>query len=74
MANINKHRTRKGMLFMATFTIRGKNVEITPALRDYVEKRIGKVTRYFKEVGEISALHLSCFSLSFHSYKMEADG
>ena len=56
MANINKHRTRKGMLFMATFTIRGKNVEITPALRDYVEKRIGKVTRYFKEVGEISAL------------------
>ena len=41
---------------MATFTIRGKNVEITPALRDYVEKRIGKVTRYFKEVGEISAL------------------
>ena len=41
---------------MATFTIRGKNVEITPALKDYVEKRIGKVTRYFKEVGEISVL------------------
>lgn len=41
---------------MAAFTIRGKNVEITPALRDYVEKRIGKVTRYFKEVGEISVL------------------
>ncbi|MDD3114993.1 MAG: ribosome-associated translation inhibitor RaiA [Anaerovibrio sp.] len=41
---------------MATFTIRGKNVEITPALRDYVEKRIGKVTRYFKEVGDISVL------------------
>lgn len=41
---------------MATFTIRGKNVEITPALREYVEKRIGKVTRYFKEVGEISVL------------------
>lgn len=56
MANIGNHRTRKGMLFMATFTIRGKNVEITPALRDYVEKRIGKVTRYFKEVGEISVL------------------
>ena len=44
------------MCCMAAFTIRGKNVEVTPALRDYVEKRIGKVTRYFKEVGEISVL------------------
>lgn len=51
------HRiSRKGMCCMAAFTIRGKNVEITPALKDYVEKRIGKVTRYFKEVGEISVL------------------
>jgi putative sigma-54 modulation protein len=41
---------------MTTFTIRGKNVEITPALRDYVEKRIGKITRYFDSVGEISVL------------------
>ena len=41
---------------MPAFTIRGNNVEITPALKEYVEKRIGKVTRYFKEVGEISAL------------------
>lgn len=44
------------MLFMASFTIRGKNVEITPALKDYVEKRIGKITRYFDAVGEISVL------------------
>ncbi|MDY3741062.1 MAG: ribosome-associated translation inhibitor RaiA [Selenomonadaceae bacterium] len=41
---------------MAAFTIRGKNVEITPAIREYVEKRIGKVTKYFDEVGEISVL------------------
>lgn len=41
---------------MATFTIRGKNVEITPALREYVEKRVGKVTKYFDSVGEISVL------------------
>lgn len=41
---------------MATFTVRGKNIEITPALRDYVEKRVGKVTKYFENVGEISAL------------------
>ena len=41
---------------MATFTVRGKNVEITPALRDYVEKRVGKITKYFDNIGEISVL------------------
>lgn len=41
---------------MATFTIRGKNIEITAALREYVEKKVGKVTKYFDTVGEITAL------------------
>lgn len=41
---------------MATFTVRGKNIEITPALKEYVEKRIGKVTRYFDTVGEITVI------------------
>ncbi len=41
---------------MATFTIRGKNMEVTPALRDYVEKRVGKVMKYFDNVGEITVL------------------
>ena len=44
------------MGFMATFTIRGKNIEITPALKDYVEKKVGKVTKYFDNVGAITAL------------------
>ena len=44
------------MCHMATFTVRGKNIEITPALKDYVEKRVGKVTKYFDEVGEITVL------------------
>ncbi|MBU9722266.1 MULTISPECIES: ribosome hibernation-promoting factor, HPF/YfiA family [Bacillaceae] len=29
------------------FNIRGENLEITPALRDYVEKKVGKLERYF---------------------------
>lgn len=41
---------------MATFTVRGKNIEITPSLREYVEKRVGKVTKYFENVGDISVL------------------
>ena len=41
---------------MAEFTIRGKNIEITQPLRDYVEKRVGKVTKYFDRVDNISVL------------------
>ena len=37
-------------------TVRGKNIEITPALNDYVSKRIGKVTKYFDVLGEITAV------------------
>ena len=39
---------------MAEFTIRGKNIEITEPLREYVEKRVGKVTKYFDNVEQIS--------------------
>ena len=41
---------------MTTFTIRGKNIEITFALKDYVEKRVGKVSKYFDAVSEITVL------------------
>lgn len=29
------------------FNIRGENIEVTPALRNYVEKKIGRLERYF---------------------------
>lgn len=35
-----------------TINVRGKHIEVTPALRDYVEKRVGKVTKYFTAVGD----------------------
>lgn len=31
------------------FNIRGENLEITPALRDYVEKKIGRMEKYFND-------------------------
>jgi len=37
-------------------TVRGKNIDVTPALRDYVEKRIGKITKYFNNLGEITVV------------------
>lgn len=37
-------------------TVRGKNLEITPALKEYVEKRVNKVTKYFEKTGEITVI------------------
>ena len=34
---------------MLNFNIRGENIEVTPAIRDYVEGKIEKVERYFNE-------------------------
>ena len=30
------------------FNVRGENIEVTPALREHVEKKIGKLERYFE--------------------------
>ena len=37
-------------------TVRGKNLEVTPALRSYVEKHTDKVQRYFDKSVRINAL------------------
>jgi len=34
---------------MLNFNIRGENIEVTPAIREYVEGKIEKVDRYFNE-------------------------
>ena len=36
----------KGVFYM-NYNIRGENLEVTPSLREYVEKKIGKLERYF---------------------------
>ncbi|UOE93795.1 ribosome-associated translation inhibitor RaiA [Alkalihalobacillus sp. LMS39] len=40
------------------FNIRGENLEVTPALRSYVEKKVAKLEKYF-EAGTISDVHVS---------------
>ena len=37
-----------------TVRVRGKNLEVTPALKDYVEKKVETITKQFKTVGEIT--------------------
>ncbi|SFB21626.1 MULTISPECIES: ribosome-associated translation inhibitor RaiA [unclassified Bacillus (in: firmicutes)] len=34
------------------YNIRGENLEVTPAIREYVEKKISKLERYFTETPE----------------------
>ncbi|WP_153732360.1 ribosome hibernation-promoting factor, HPF/YfiA family [Sporosarcina obsidiansis] len=34
---------------MLDFNIRGENIDVTPAIREYVEKKIDKLERYFTE-------------------------
>lgn len=36
--------------------VKGKNTVVSPALKDYIEKKIGKVTKQFKSVGDITCL------------------
>lgn len=37
------------------FNIRGKNIEITPAIRSYIEEKIGKLDKYFESADDITA-------------------
>ncbi len=55
MGNNTKQEPERGWGTMA-ITVRGKNIDITPALKDYVEKRIGKITKYFENLGEITVI------------------
>ncbi|MGM0843794.1 MAG: ribosome hibernation-promoting factor, HPF/YfiA family [Bacillota bacterium] len=34
---------------MLNYNIRGENIEVTPAIREHVENKIGKLNRYFNE-------------------------
>ena len=34
---------------MIKYSIRGENIEVTEALRDYVESKLSKVEKYFNE-------------------------
>ncbi|WP_027416179.1 ribosome hibernation-promoting factor, HPF/YfiA family [Aneurinibacillus terranovensis] len=35
------------------YNVRGENVEVTPALRDYAEKKVGRLERYFENTSSI---------------------
>lgn len=46
--------TAKGVVLVKV-QVRGKNIQVTPALREYVEKRLGKLDRFLDNMGEAIA-------------------
>ena len=40
---------------MIKFSIRGENLEVTDALRTYVEEKVAKIEKYFTEEQELNA-------------------
>ena len=43
---------------MFRYNVRGENIEVTEAIRDYVEKKVGKLERYFSYAPDDTA-HLN---------------
>ena len=37
------------------YNVRGENIEVTPAIREYVEKKISKLERYFSNTPDANA-------------------
>lgn len=40
---------------MLNYNVRGENIEVTPAIREYVQSKVGKIEKYFDEVPEANA-------------------
>ena len=55
---------------MLDFNIRGENVEVTPAIREYVEKKVEKLERYFSE-GVDATAHVNLKVYSDKQTKVE---
>ncbi|QIL46542.1 ribosome-associated translation inhibitor RaiA [Vagococcus coleopterorum] len=57
---------------MLKFNVRGENIEVTEAIRDYVEKRISKLERYFdKEKAPEATAHVNLKVYSDKNAKVE---
>ncbi|MEE5987414.1 ribosome-associated translation inhibitor RaiA [Ligilactobacillus equi] len=55
---------------MLKFNVRGENIEVTEAIRDYVEKRLSKLEKFFNYAGD-SIAHVNLKVYSDKKYKVE---
>lgn len=52
------------------YTIRGENIEVTPAIRDYIEEKVSKIERYFDREYETN-VHVNIKTYSDNTAKCE---
>ncbi|MFC0233296.1 ribosome hibernation-promoting factor, HPF/YfiA family [Vagococcus entomophilus] len=55
---------------MLRYNVRGENIEVTEAIRNYVEKKVGKLERYFDQAPEANA-HINLKVYSDKTAKVE---
>lgn len=55
---------------MFKYNVRGENIEVTAAIRSYVEKKVSKIERYFTDVPESTA-HVNLKTYSDKTAKVE---
>lgn len=55
---------------MLRYNVRGENIEVTQAIREYVEKKVGKIEKYFNDVPEANA-HVNLKTYSDKTAKVE---
>lgn len=60
----------KGESTMFKYNVRGENIEVTPAIREYAEKKLAKLERYFSNVPEATA-HVNLKVYSDKTAKVE---
>lgn len=60
----------KGAIVMFKYNVRGENIEVTEAIRDYVVKKVGKLERYFSDSPEATA-HVNLKVYSDKTAKVE---
>lgn len=60
----------KGGITMLKYNIRGENIEVTEPIRNYVEKKIDKLERYFTEVPDAN-VHVNLKVYSDKNAKVE---
>lgn len=44
---------------MLKYNVRGENIEVTPAIREYVEAKVGKIEKYFDDIPPESQAHVN---------------
>lgn len=60
----------KGAIVMFRYNVRGENIEVTDALRSYVDKRLKKLEKYFELSQDVIA-HVNLKVYRDHSAKVE---